>query len=578
MTLKSTREHLIQLLAEKENKVIALSGKWGTGKSHLWREVKTESRDEEVKAALYVSLFGLADVNQIKIKLAQSALSSVKKDSAALVKAVDSIKAVKKILTSFNKSFSVLDELALLAVPSLLKDKVIALDDIERKHVKLSIDEVLGFIDEFTHQYGVRFVLILNSDQLEDKKVWDTLREKVVDQELCLNTSTGEAFDIAIELAPSRYSNKIRAAAEACQLTNIRIVRKVIKVVNRILGDRGDLSDALLTRVVPSAVLLAAIHFRGIVDGLDFEFVLANGVATDWDAFLTERRVEDKDEKRKSRWKALLGELRINGFNDYELLIMEFLRSGLFDPTAITAIINRYASQDDVMTALDNFKEFFEDMNWNYHLTDAELLGRGKELQTKVHLIDAYTFTALHDEVEKLKEGTEVARNMLNLWIASFKTRNLNNFSDENPFKQKVHPSIQAEFDAIIVNAETKITVFDAIEDFFKNNGWGLRHELAICTATVEDFEATIKTIEIKKLQFFMRKMLELTATGNSWQPHVVDSTTLFVKACNNIIRDSSLVRLAALIEKQFLKAGIGHLIVQVDQVSEQSQGTPSSN
>ena len=69
----------------------------------------------------------------------------------------------------------------MLAVPGILKDKVIVLDDIERKHDKLSIDEVLGFIDEFTQQHGARFVVILNSDQLDNRKVWDTLREKVVE-------------------------------------------------------------------------------------------------------------------------------------------------------------------------------------------------------------------------------------------------------------------------------------------------------------------------------------------------------------------------------------------------------------
>ena len=271
MTLKSTKDHLVQLLADQDNKVIALSGKWGTGKSHLWQEVKSESADEAVKGALYVSLFGLSDMNQIKLKVVQSALPSAEKYSAAWDKVRVGMEGARKVLNSLHKGFSALDELALLAVPSLLKDKVIVLDDIERKHEKLSIDEVLGFIDEFTQQHGARFVLILNSDQLDDRKVWDTLREKIVDQEIRLNTSTNEAFDIAIGLAPSPYADRIRAAAERCGLTNIRIIRKVIiKAVSRIFGNRTDLSDALLSRVVPSTVLLAGVHYKGIEDGPDF--------------------------------------------------------------------------------------------------------------------------------------------------------------------------------------------------------------------------------------------------------------------------------------------------------------------
>ena len=39
MSLEKTKEHLLKLLGDADNKVIALSGKWGTGKTHLWGEV-----------------------------------------------------------------------------------------------------------------------------------------------------------------------------------------------------------------------------------------------------------------------------------------------------------------------------------------------------------------------------------------------------------------------------------------------------------------------------------------------------------------------------------------------------------
>ena len=59
----------MRLLADPDSRVIALSGKWGTGKSHLWHEVQAASSDEAVKGALYVSLFGLSDTDQLKKKL-----------------------------------------------------------------------------------------------------------------------------------------------------------------------------------------------------------------------------------------------------------------------------------------------------------------------------------------------------------------------------------------------------------------------------------------------------------------------------------------------------------------------------
>lgn len=561
MTLKTTKDHLIQLLADPDNKVIALSGKWGTGKSHLWREVKAASNDIAVKGALYVSLFGLRDMNQIKLKVVQSALPKAETHSVAWEKVRVGVEGAKKVLTSLHKGFSALDELALLAVPSLLKDKVIVLDDIERKHDKLSVDEVLGFIDEFTQQYGARFVLILNNDQLDDRGVWDTLREKVVDQEIRLCTSTSEAFAIAIGLTPSTYEDCIRDAAERCGLTNIRIIRKVIKAVNRILGTRTGLSDALLSRVVPSTVLLAAIHYKGVEDGPGFDFVLSQGMPNDWSVLSDKDKQEDEESNRKSKWKLLLNDLGIHGCDDYELLVIEFLQSGLFDPSALAMIIDRYSAEDDAMTARNDVKKFFDRLIWDHRLTEADLLAEAKNLTPRVHLIDVYNFTSLHDAVEDLAGGKDVAKDMLDNWIAAFKAKRFDDFDDENTFGRKVHPAIQAEFDAIKNNAQAKLTVFDACEFIVKNRGWNARQELAMKAATVADFEATIKTIDIKGLRLFMRRMMEMTMQPGGYRQHFGHATDRFTDACKNIAQDPNSGRLGKLIKKMFADSKLSHLV-----------------
>jgi type II secretory pathway predicted ATPase ExeA len=71
MSIARTKQHLEQVMGDPENRVVALTGSWGAGKSHLWREFSQGSNDEAVKASLYVSLFGLRDLNQVKAKLMQ---------------------------------------------------------------------------------------------------------------------------------------------------------------------------------------------------------------------------------------------------------------------------------------------------------------------------------------------------------------------------------------------------------------------------------------------------------------------------------------------------------------------------
>jgi hypothetical protein len=93
-----------------------------------------------------------------------------------------------KGLETLHKGLGVINDLGILAAPALLRGKLIVLDDLERKHDKLDIEEILGFIDEYTQRFEARVLLILNTDRLKKRDIWDTLREKVVDQELRLTT------------------------------------------------------------------------------------------------------------------------------------------------------------------------------------------------------------------------------------------------------------------------------------------------------------------------------------------------------------------------------------------------------
>lgn len=556
MTLSTTRRHLVDLLGDPDNKVIALSGKWGTGKSHLWRAVKADSKDERVKAALYVSLFGLVSMDQVKLKIVQSAIPKADENPSWWDNAKKGWGAASKVLEGFHKGFSALNEIALLAVPAILKDRVIVLDDIERKHEKLSVDEVMGFIDEFTQQHGARIVLILNSDQLADRRVWDTLREKVIDQEVRLETSPSEAFDIAVGIQPSPYADRIKKTVETCGVTNIRIICKVLKAVNRILGNRQDLSDDVLSRVVPSTVLLAAIHYKGIEDGPDFDFVLKVGNP---DPEGRNKSADELDEhaKRRAKWRLQLQELGIHACDEYEELVVEFLRSGLFDVADVEAVIQRYASEADVMRARKLSQDLHEHVIWHYKMTEAELVAEAQALAPQAHLLDLYTVSSLHELVSGLAGGVGVADEIVDNWIAAFRAKDSDVGDFDNFWRKPIHPRIQAEIDAQKAAAQAKTTIFDACEYVAKNSGWGHKQEAAMKSASVADFEATIKSLEIENLRLFMCRFLDMCVHKGAYQPHFGSAMDHFTQACRNIVSDPSQARLGALITLLFKDAKI---------------------
>ena len=120
MALKETKDHLLALLGDTENKVIALSGKWGTGKTHLWDEVMKESKDETVNGALYVSLFGLSGIDQVKRKLIESVAPGVEAHPKIWDAAKQAVTSGLKVMEGFHKGFAALSDLNLLLLALIM--------------------------------------------------------------------------------------------------------------------------------------------------------------------------------------------------------------------------------------------------------------------------------------------------------------------------------------------------------------------------------------------------------------------------------------------------------------------------
>lgn len=557
MSLAKTKAQLKNLLAQPDNDVIALSGKWGTGKTHLWDEVKKESADGKVKNALYVSLFGLSSVDQVKRKLIERAIPGVESHGGIFDGIKNLFNAGVKAAATHYKALAALSDLnVLLMAPVVLRDKVIVVDDIERKHEKLGIDEVLGFIDEYSKEFRARFVLVLNDDQLssrpDQEKLWAAFREKVIDQEIRLSTSAEEAFTIAIGLAPSKYAEAIKRASIICGLTNIRIVVKVIRAANQILGGR-DLEEAIQARVAPSIVLFSAIHYRGLANGPDVKFALNVG-NTDWLSFAREKDKEPTpEEKREDAWRLLMQELGINGCDDFERRLVEFLESGLFEAASIEEIMGRYANEKEALEIRESARRFIKRVFWDHRVDEAHLVAEAATFSPKAGLLDPYVASQLASMLAGMPGGAAVGEAIVEGWITAFKSTNPTQVNDENPFNNPLHPKIQETFSEIKAEAHASATVVNACMDIIANSSWGPLQEVAMRRATASDFEAAIRDIEdLDQLRRFMRKMMEMRLQRETYDPHFGSATERFIEACRSIANDAASPRLAGLIKRLF--------------------------
>jgi hypothetical protein len=180
--------------------------------------------------------------------------------------------------------------------------------------------------------------------------LWDTLREKLIDQEIQLSTSATEAFEIASTTQSCKYSEPLARACIACSLTNIRIVKQIIKITNDVL-ESWILDHATLTRIVTSIVRFSAIHYRGLDDGPDMQFALNVAQARVESASNADKAKPDEEQAKKNRWLSLMQELAIYGCDEFEQHLVEYLESGLLDKSKIARTLNRYESETEQMRA-----------------------------------------------------------------------------------------------------------------------------------------------------------------------------------------------------------------------------------
>jgi hypothetical protein len=571
MTIEQSKTQLISLIDNADLKVIALTGAWGTGKTHLWNEIRKESQDPIVEGARYVSLFGLKDINQLKLKAVQSALPVGGESSSLTEGLMKTWKASVDALKKVHEGFSALDELALVAVPVALRNRFVVLDDIERKHASLSVDEVLGFVDEYTQNFGTRFLLILNSDQFSpptDSALWAAFREKVVEEELRFTPTPGEAFDIAVPDLHSPYRATASTAVDACGITNIRVIRQAYRLVVRLLGSAGDMPLAIQARTVPSIVLISALANKAIKDGPTLEYVAGyNRGSSDFLRRYLEQQGDASKEKAEdstpAAWKVLLSKLGINSSGDFEELVVAFVRDGKHDAKAIEAIVQDYQHNESRNESRNLALAFSERFYWNVTDCDDDLVSDARGLIARVGDLDAYTVTALGEQMAELPGGAKLEEALIDGWLAHFATIADKAEFEVSRFRRALHPKLRTAIDAARDARIHSTTVVEAIEHILENDGWGHREEAAMKAATIDDFEIAMRTLKGRAFKLFVLKSLDILEQHEAYEKHFDQAGINFLEACRRIVRAEKGNRFGRLLRTLFAESKVPALLVE---------------
>ncbi|MBR8652972.1 hypothetical protein KDH83_06555 [Achromobacter sp. Marseille-Q0513] len=271
MDLNASRNALTQFLENGKGQVLGLSGRWGAGKTHLWLSLRDTL--PAGKTALYASCFGLKSLDEIGRALLQDAASNASKYGEAGGKV---IKETGRKLTDALRNIPFIGEAAdaLLATGALaesvitgmlVRDRIIVLDDLERRDAALSLETLFGYVDALKGK-GCTVLLIYNEEELSANqgKEWRAVREKCLDAEINLRPTPADACRLGLSPAcPDR--EPIVATAEAAGLTNIRIIQRIGRLTDafrKAIPRQERQEQSLPEYILRSLVFLAILHYE----------------------------------------------------------------------------------------------------------------------------------------------------------------------------------------------------------------------------------------------------------------------------------------------------------------------------
>ncbi|MFK5968596.1 MAG: P-loop NTPase fold protein, partial [Candidatus Marithrix sp.] len=222
MSLEKIEEVIEDFLKTDIPEVIAIKGKWGTGKTYFWNDILKQAAENDNETTClccwnkilkkvfkndkkislnkysYVSLFGINSLESLKLTIFEQIIDK------QLIKNGVSLETFKSNVDGFSKSIfrKILNKLPTL-ISDLFPSKnwgsfvqsmsflsvsktLICFDDFERKGDSLSAKDILGLVSILKESKKCKIVLIFNEDTFnkDSKKDYQDFREKVIDIEL----------------------------------------------------------------------------------------------------------------------------------------------------------------------------------------------------------------------------------------------------------------------------------------------------------------------------------------------------------------------------------------------------------
>ena len=282
--IEQLKSYLIDYLLKNNQKIVMLSGAWGSGKTYFWHESKSKDSieyhlNQSNKPNIYISLYGKTSLKSIENEI------FIKAYNRSLNKKNDNLDMIEKISSTFSSSsvINLVEQVTNFKIKNIInlmnetniffktkKSKrfmsnlIICFDDFERKSKDVDLNDLFGFITNLYLQYEATVVIILNDDvfNAKDKKIFYNLKEKSVNKFLKFNPSDEELFKIIFGLynINNKYKNILLSSIKEMNIINARVYKNIFENFEEFNTKYENLTDEEVRFFVLSMITFNLTH------------------------------------------------------------------------------------------------------------------------------------------------------------------------------------------------------------------------------------------------------------------------------------------------------------------------------
>ena len=495
MSISLVEKEILRFLKTSEAEVICVKGDWGIGKTYSWNEfLMAAKRSNEIalNSYAYVSLFGIGSLDQLKYSIFENSVSkddigsepSVKtfnlNASAVINKLGRRVLSFITILPQAKDYASAFQSISFLTV----REKLICIDDLERKGEGLSMKDIMGLISYLRDQKKCKVALILNDGELKDtdKEEFERYFEKVVDSSLLFKPDPGDSARIALK-GEEQGTDWLRSCVVTLGISNVRAIKKIERLVSHLAPFLEGYDAKVMKQAVHSLALLGWSTYCPS-EAPSLEFILHKR-GKNFSGLQEDSAVPEAE----ANWNLLLDEIGFVTADEFDIELLGSIKRGYFDEVAIRVhadnLHQTYVAEEREGSIRAAWKLYHDSFDHNEAEFIASLIAAYRqniELVTPANLHAAMTILK---ELRQSKQAIELLDFYVKTRIEEKELFDLSN----DPFGDEVSdPDLVAAFDEIYRSFKDSRSPAEVLVQIAKSQGWGRRDIALLSKLSAEDF------------------------------------------------------------------------------------------